>query len=125
MSARPTLTTTAGASVASNQDALTVGPRGPVLLEDHLLIVKLAHQNRERVPERVVHAKGWGAHGTLTITEDVSRYSCAKVHPEMSPDRKAGRTPGRPDHGLATGQRREVWPWSGTTPNRPSHQREI
>ena len=79
MTDRPTLTTNAGAPVASNQDAITVGPRGPVLLEDYQLIEKLAHQNRERVPERVVPAKGWGAHGTLTITEDISRYSRAKL----------------------------------------------
>ena len=79
MSDKPRLTTTAGAPVSSNQNSKTVGPRGPVLMEDYQLIEKLAHQNRERVPERVVHAKGWGAYGTLTVTEDVSRYSRAKV----------------------------------------------
>jgi catalase len=73
------LTTTAGAPVADNQNAKTVGPRGPVLLEDYQLVEKLAHQNRERIPERVVHAKGWGAHGTLTVTEDITRYTRAKV----------------------------------------------
>ena len=83
MTDKPMLTTTAGAPVASNQNALTVGPRGPVLLEDYQLIEKLAHQNRERIPERVVHAKGWGAHGTLTITEDITRYSCAKVFSQV------------------------------------------
>jgi catalase len=77
MSAR--LTTTAGAPVADNQNALTAGKRGPVLLQDWQLIEKLAHQNRERIPERVVHAKGWGAYGTLTITNDVTRYSRARV----------------------------------------------
>ena len=79
MSDKPRLTTTAGAPVSSNQNSKTVGPRGPVLMEDYQLIEKLAHQNRERVPERVVHAKGWGAYGTLTITDDISRYSRAKV----------------------------------------------
>ncbi len=79
MTDRPRLTTTAGAPVSSNQNAKTVGPNGPVLLEDYQLIEKLAHQNRERVPERVVHAKGWGAYGTLTVTEDVTRYSRAKL----------------------------------------------
>jgi catalase len=73
------MTTTGGAPVADNQNSLTAGPRGPVLLEDYQLLEKLAHQNRERIPERVVHAKGWGAFGTLTITNDISRYSCAKV----------------------------------------------
>ncbi len=73
------LTTTAGAPIADNQNTLTAGPRGPVLLEDYELIEKLAHQNRERIPERVVHAKGWGAFGTLTITQDITRYTCAKI----------------------------------------------
>jgi catalase len=77
------LTTTAGAPVADNQNAKTVGPRGPVLLEDYQLIEKLAHQNRERIPERVVHAKGWGAFGTLTVTDDVTRYTRAKVFSEV------------------------------------------
>ncbi len=74
-----TLTTSAGAPVADNQNSLTAGPRGPVLMQDWQLIEKLAHQNRERIPERVVHAKGWGAHGTLTITHDIARYSRAKL----------------------------------------------
>ena len=76
---KPTLTTTAGAPVGDNQNALTAGARGPVLLQDYQLLEKLAHQNRERIPERVVHAKGWGAYGTLTITNDISRYTKAKL----------------------------------------------
>ena len=76
---KPTLTTTAGAPVANNQDSLTAGERGPLLVQDYQLLEKLAHQNRERIPERVVHAKGWGAHGTLSITGDVSRYTKAKA----------------------------------------------
>ena len=79
MSDTPRLTTTAGAPVSSNQNSKTVGPRGPVLLEDFQLIEKLAHQNRERVPERVVHAKGWGAFGDLTVTDDFTTYSRANV----------------------------------------------
>jgi catalase len=55
---RSRLTTTAGAPVSDNQNSLTAGPRGPVLLEVYHLVEKLAHQNRERIPERVVHAKG-------------------------------------------------------------------
>ncbi len=79
MSKNPTLTTTAGAPISDNQNALTAGERGPVLMQDYQLMEKLAHQNRERIPERTVHAKGWGAHGTLTITKDISKYSKASV----------------------------------------------
>ena len=75
----PIMTTSAGAPISDNQNSLTAGARGPVLLQDYQLIEKLAHQNRERIPERVVHAKGWGAHGTLTITNDISKYSKAKL----------------------------------------------
>lgn len=73
------LTTTAGAPIADNQNSLTAGDRGPVLLQDYQLLEKLAHQNRERIPERVVHAKGWGAFGTLTITHDISQYTRARI----------------------------------------------
>ncbi len=69
------LTTTAGAPISDNQNSQTAGPRGPVLMQDYQLIEKLAHQNRERIPERVVHAKGWGAFGTLEITEVISQYT--------------------------------------------------
>ena len=74
-----TLTTSAGAPVSDNQNSLTAGRRGPLLLQDYQLIEKLAHQNRERIPERVVHAKGWGAFGTLTITHDITQYTKAKL----------------------------------------------
>ena len=66
------LTTTAGAPIADNQNSITAGPLGPVLLQDYQLLEKLAHQNRERIPECTVHAKGWGAYGTLTITQHAS-----------------------------------------------------
>ncbi len=80
MAQNPTpLTTTSGAPVADNQNSLTAGPRGPLLMQDFWLIEKMAHFNRERIPERVVHAKGSGAFGTLTITSDISRYSRAKL----------------------------------------------
>jgi len=75
----PKITTTAGAPVPDNQNSITAGERGPLLLQDHQLIEKLAHQNRERIPERPVHAKGWGAHGILKITEDISKYTIAKA----------------------------------------------
>jgi len=74
-----TLTTSAGNPIADNQNSLSAGTRGPLLLQDYQLIEKLAHQNRERIPERVVHAKGCGAYGTLTMTGDISRYTKAKV----------------------------------------------
>ena len=71
----PTMTTSSGAPVADNQNSLTAGPFGPVLIQDFHLLEKLAHQNRERIPERTVHAKGSGAYGTLTITNDVTKYT--------------------------------------------------
>ncbi len=74
-----TLTTTGGNPVADNQNSITAGARGPVLLQDYQLIEKLAHQNRERIAERVVHAKGWGAFGTLSITGDISKYTRASA----------------------------------------------
>ncbi len=83
MSEKKQLTTSAGAPVADNQNSMTAGPRGPVLLQDYQLIEKLAHQNRERIPERPVHAKGWGAHGALTITNDITRYSKAGLFSEV------------------------------------------
>jgi catalase len=83
MAKGPTLTTTAGAPVADNQNSITAGPRGPALLQDYELIEKLAHQNRERIPERTVHAKGWGAHGTFTVTKDISKYTKAKIFSQV------------------------------------------
>ncbi len=77
MSKNPIMTTSSGAPVADNQNSITAGPLGPVLMQDFLLLEKLAHQNRERIPERTVHAKGSAAYGTLTITHDITRYSTA------------------------------------------------
>jgi catalase len=73
------LTTAAGIPVDDNQTSLTAGERGPTLLQDHHLLEKLAHFNRERIPERVVHAKAAGAFGTFTVTKDITRYTKAKV----------------------------------------------
>ncbi len=73
------LTTTAGNPVGDNQNSLTAGERGPVLMQDYYLIEKLAHQNRERIPERTVHANGSGAYGTLTITNDITKYTKADI----------------------------------------------
>src|ERR671925_615102 len=80
---RPTLTTAAGIPVADNQNSLTAGPRGPLLVQDWQLFEKHAHFNRERIPERVVHAKGSAAFGTLTITKDITRHSKAKLFSEV------------------------------------------
>jgi catalase len=77
------MTTTAGNPIADNQNSMTVGPRGPVLMQDYQLLEKLAHQNRERIPERVVHAKGSGAFGKLTITHDITQYSKAAIFSEI------------------------------------------
>ncbi|OLT17007.1 catalase [Actinomadura sp. CNU-125] len=79
MSERPTTTDDAGIPAASDAHSLSVGPNGPLLMQDHYVIQKMAHFNRERVPERVVHAKGGGAYGVLEITEDVSRFTRAKL----------------------------------------------
>ena len=74
-----TLTTSGGQPVAENQHSITAGERGPLLIQDTHLIEKLAHFNRERVPERVVHAKGSGAYGTFTVTRDITRYTRASI----------------------------------------------
>jgi catalase len=71
------LTTAAGIPVGDNQNALTAGPQGPLLVQDWQLFEKHAHFNRERIPERVVHAKGSGAYGTLTVTHDITKYTKA------------------------------------------------
>jgi len=81
---RPTLTTDAGAPVSDNQHAQRAGADGPVLLQDHLLLEKLARFNRERIPERVVHARGTGAHGYFEVTNpDIPRYTHAKLFGEV------------------------------------------
>jgi catalase len=76
------LTTSGGAPVSDNQNSLSVGPRGPLLLEDFHLIEKNAQFNRERIPERVVHAKGAGAGGYLEVTADVTMYTKARLFSE-------------------------------------------
>ena len=73
------MTTSSGRPVGDNQNSITAGPRGPVLMEDYLLFEKMAQFNRERIPERVVHAKGAGAYGTLTVTHDITRFTSAKL----------------------------------------------
>jgi catalase len=73
------LTTASGKPYFEMEDSLTAGPRGPILLQDFYLHEKLAHFNRERIPERVVHAKGTGAFGTFTVTNDLSEFTKAKI----------------------------------------------
>lgn len=83
MSNKRVITTAAGCPVADNQNSMTAGARGPVLMQDVYLMEKMAHFNRERVPERVVHAKGAGAYGTFTVTGDISNYTCAKLFSQV------------------------------------------
>jgi catalase len=73
----------AGAPVPDNLNTMTAGPRGPALLQDIWLIEKLAHFDREVIPERRMHAKGWGAYGTFTVTQDITRYTKAKMFSEV------------------------------------------
>ncbi|ALM50222.1 catalase [Flavobacterium psychrophilum] len=77
------LTTASGRPYAENENTQTVGPRGPVLLQDFILHEKMAHFNRERIPERVVHAKGSAAFGTFTVTHDITKYTKAKIFSEV------------------------------------------
>ncbi|OPC81212.1 catalase [Embleya scabrispora] len=87
MSQQPrTLTTESGAPVADNQNSQTAGPGGPLLIQDQYLLEKLARFNRERIPERVVHARGSGAYGRFEVTADVSRFT--KAHFLAEPGRR-------------------------------------
>src|SRR5258708_20584135 len=74
-------TTDAGIPVASDEYSLTVGPDGPILLQDHYLIEQMANFNRERIAERQPHAKGSGAFGYFEVTKDISAYTKAAVFP--------------------------------------------
>lgn len=79
MSKCPIMTAANGSPISDNQNSLTAGPRGPLLAQDWQLFEKHAHFNRERIPERVVHAKGSGAYGSLKVTGDITKYTKAKV----------------------------------------------
>jgi len=80
---RPNLTHATGAPVSDNLNIMTAGPRGPALLQDIWLIEKLAHFDREVIPERRMHAKGAGAFGAFTVTHDITRYTKAKIFSEI------------------------------------------
>lgn len=80
---KPGLTTTNGCPVADNQNTMTAGPRGPMLMQDFWFLEKLAHFDREVIPERRMHAKGSGAYGTFTVTHDISQYTKARLFSEV------------------------------------------
>jgi len=80
------LTTASGRPYFENEDSMTVGPKGPILLQDYFLHEKLAHFNRERIPERIVHAKGSGAFGTFKVTNDITKYTKAKLFSKVGND---------------------------------------
>ena len=77
------LTTASGRPYTEFENSMTVGNRGPILLQDYFLHENMAHFNRERIPERVVHAKGSGAFGTFTVTQDITKYTKAKIFSEI------------------------------------------
>ena len=79
MSEEKKLTTASGIPYYHHEDTMSAGQRGPLLLQDFILHEKMAHFNRERIPERVVHAKGSGAYGTFTVTHDITKYTRAKI----------------------------------------------
>lgn len=83
MSDKPKLTTAFGAPVPDNQNTMTAGPRGPALLQDVWFLEKLAHFDREVIPERRMHAKGSAAHGTFTVTHDITPYTKAKLFSDI------------------------------------------
>jgi len=83
MTQKKKMTNNAGAPVADNQNVMTAGPRGPMLLQDVWFLEKLAHFDREVIPERRMHAKGSGAYGTFTVTHDITQYTKAKIFSEV------------------------------------------
>jgi len=79
----PAMTTNHGVSIADNQNSLKAGPRGPVLLEDFMLREKISHFDHERIPERIVHARGSGAHGFFELTQSLAEFTHARVLTEV------------------------------------------
>src|SRR5690606_38398459 len=80
---RPRLTTSQGVAIADNQNSLRQGPRGPTLLEDFILREKIMHFDHERIPERIVHARGSAAHGYFELTDSLEKYTRAKIFTEV------------------------------------------
>ena len=89
MTEKKKLTTAHGQPIGDNQNSLTAGPRGSLLMQDYQLLEKMATFNRERVPERIVHAKGSGAFGTLKITNDITKYTKAAVFSKVGKETPA------------------------------------
>lgn len=85
---RQKLTTASGIPYTEHENTQSVGPRGPLLLQDFILHEKMAQFNRERIPERVVHAKGTGAFGTFKVTNDITRYTKAKLFNKIGKETK-------------------------------------
>ena len=83
MSENKKMTTAFGAPVGNDDDSKTAGPRGPLVMEDYWFLEKMAHFDREVIPERRMHAKGSGAYGTLTITNDITKYTKARIFSEV------------------------------------------
>ena len=83
MKQNETMTTNSGAIVGDNRNVQTAGPTGPMLMQNVWYMEKLGHFNRERIPERVVHAKGSGAFGTFTVTNDITQYTKASIFAEV------------------------------------------
>ena len=88
---RPTTTTDSGIPASSDEFSLTAAPQGPTVLHDHYTVQKIQHFNRERVPERVVHAKGSGAHGFFEVTNDVAQYTKAAMFSRSASGRRCSR----------------------------------
>ncbi len=82
------LTTASGSPYVEHENTQSIGPRGPLLLQDYIYHEKMAHFNRERIPERVVHAKGSGAYGKFTVTNDITKYTKAKLFDKIGKETK-------------------------------------
>ena len=82
------MTTAFGAPVPNDDDFKTAGPRGPLLMEDVWFLEKMAHFDREVIPERRMHAKGSGAYGTFTVTNDITKYTKAKIFSEVGKENR-------------------------------------
>ena len=80
---QPALTTNQGLTISDNQNSLRANPSGPTLLEDFILREKITHFDHERIPERIVHARGTGAHGFFELTQSLEKYTTAKVLTEV------------------------------------------
>ena len=79
----PALTTNQGVALSDNQNSLRANPRGPTLLEDFILREKITHFDHERIPERIVHARGTGVHGFFELTASLKKYTTAKILTEV------------------------------------------